>query len=106
MLATAATNVPRAAHKAKSPQTCGDSPDRTPQAYLLGAIAGVLESLFAGVACFFFPFALTFLPSFSILPVPPAPGVGAMLGVLELWLGGSASFLGPLAFAFALVPGS
>ena len=70
-------------------------------AYLVGAMAGVLESLFAGVACFFFPFAFAvFLPSSSILPVLVS-GVGAMLGVLELWLGSSAFFLAALAFAFA-----
>src|ERR1041385_485085 len=74
--------------------------DRMPAGYLVGAIAGVLESLLAGFACFFFPFTFAvFLPSSSILPVLVS-GVGAMLGVLELWLGSSAFFLAALAFAF------
>ena len=74
---------------------------------MVGAMAGVLESLLPGVACFFFPFTFAvFLPSLSILPVVPAPGVGAMLGVEELWLGSSAFFLAPLFLAPALVPGS
>src|ERR1043165_5808854 len=62
-------------------------------------MAGVLESLLAGVACFF-------LPSFSILPVA-VPGVGAMLGVEELWLGSSAFFfLAVILRGLDLVPAS
>src|SRR6476659_6285499 len=83
--------------KSKTPQRCGVRSFPYAGDYLVGAMAGVLESLFAGVTCFFFPFAFAvFLPSSSILPVFVS-GVGAMLGVLELWLGSSAFFLAALA---------
>src|SRR5688500_29562 len=72
-------------------------------AYLVGAMAGVLE-LSPAFGCFLAP--LTLAPFFSASTLPPEPGaVGAMLGVLELWLAGSACCFGPLAFAFAVVPG-
>ena len=93
----------------QNPRACaGIRQFGTPQAYLVGAIAGVLELLLAGFAAFFAPFlAFVFLPSSSILPVLPAPGVGAMLGVEELWLGSSAFFLALVPFlAFADVPAS